>query len=419
MRDSHVLVAIDVGVHHHRVAIGVPGQPLAQELDIDHTPEGFAAFFDAVEAHTQGGTLPVAVAMEGYNGHARPLDQQVLARGWRLFNVNNLKLARYKEIFPGPAKSDPIDARKMLELFALHDQMPIAKGVLCEVEVAPEVNVQLKRLSRRRRVVVDEKVRVLNRMQADLHAVCPGLADITGSVDNLWFLRFLRLRDDLTQLARLHKNTLLKIRGVGQKYAGVIQGWQRHAHFAPEVAYVGPMIVTDACRILDLLTQIDALDAACAQLAQDSELARLIDSIPGFGLTTSTGLAGEIGTLTRFPREASLALYVGMGCLDRQSGQVTRTRRSNQVNRRAQAALMFALARHIEQVPESKAYYDRKRAEGKKHNQALRALGRHLIRVIWSMAKHHRNYEIRTPEALLQTEPVHDPIEEVIDAIAA
>jgi hypothetical protein len=33
--------------------------------------------------------------MEGYNGWARPLDRQVLLRGWRLYNVNNLKLARY------------------------------------------------------------------------------------------------------------------------------------------------------------------------------------------------------------------------------------------------------------------------------------------------------------------------------------
>jgi len=419
MRNSHVLVAIDVGVHRHRVAIGVPGQPLAQELDIDHTPEGFAAFFEAVEAHTQGGTLPVAVAMEGYNGHARPLDQRVLARGWRLFNVNNLKLARYKEIFPGPAKSDPIDSRKMLELFSLREQMPLAKGVLCEVELAPEVNLQLKRLTRRRRVLVNEKVRVTNRMQADLHAVCPGLAEITGAVDNLWFLRFLTRRGDLTQLARLHQSTLLRIRGVGPKYAADIRAWQRHAQFAPEAAYVGPMIVADARRTLDLLTQIDALEAACSQLAQDSELTRLIDSIPGFGIVTSAGLAGEIGTLTRFQTEASLALYVGMACLDHQSGQISRARVSRQVNRHAKTALMFALARHAEQVPESKAYYDRKRAEGKKHNQALRALGRHLIRVIWSMVKNHRNYEIRTPEALLQTEPILDSSEGLIDAIAA
>jgi hypothetical protein len=40
-------------------------------------------------------------------------------------------------------------------------------------------------------------------------------------------------------------------------------------------------------------------------------------------------------------------------------------------------------------------YYDKKRAEGKKPNQAIRALGRHLVRVMWSMMKQGRDYELR------------------------
>jgi len=56
---------------------------------------------------------------------------------------------------------------------------------------------------------------------------------------------------------------------------------------------------------------------------------------------------------------------------------------------------MVAVARHISCVPASKAYYDKKRAQGKRHNQAMRALGRHLVRVIWSMLKNGRDYEMR------------------------
>jgi len=41
--------------------------------------------------------------MEGYNGH--PLDRMIQERGYRLFNVNNLKLARFREIFPGAANT--------------------------------------------------------------------------------------------------------------------------------------------------------------------------------------------------------------------------------------------------------------------------------------------------------------------------
>ena len=90
-------------------------------------------------------------AMEGYNGHARPLDSMVRQRGYRLYNLNNLKFARFKEIFPGAAKSDRIDARKGLELFQLSDHLPLAKEVLQEVSGTPPENEVLKRLTRRRR----------------------------------------------------------------------------------------------------------------------------------------------------------------------------------------------------------------------------------------------------------------------------
>ncbi|WP_292428928.1 transposase [Methylobacter sp.] len=55
----------------------------------------------------------MSIAMEGYNGYARPLDQMIRVRNYRLFNINNLKLARFKEIFPGAAKTDALDARKI------------------------------------------------------------------------------------------------------------------------------------------------------------------------------------------------------------------------------------------------------------------------------------------------------------------
>ena len=143
------------------------------------------------------------------------------SHGYRLFNINNLKLARFKEIFPAAAKNDRIDARKGLELFQLCDHLPRARGVLQEVAATAPENDTLKRLTRRRRSLFDEKSRVLNRMQSDLQAVCPGLLSITNDAENLWFLNFLSHSDDLTKLARLHQKTILGIRAVGHKYASI------------------------------------------------------------------------------------------------------------------------------------------------------------------------------------------------------
>ena len=388
-------VGIDVGSKRHRVGIASPGGEILDEFDMFHTTVGFQDFFHRVESHREALGVPVAVAMEGYNGYARPLDQMIQEKGYTLYNVNNLKLARFKEVFPGGAKTDEIDTRKILELFHLKEHLPMARDVLQEVIPICSVNEKLKRLSRRRRQLVNEKIRIANRIQSDLQAVCPGLLDITHSVSNLWFLRFVTCRRELRRLARLRYPTILKLPGIGDKYAGLIMGWQKEASFSHETDYVGPMIIQDAKRLLELLDQIHALDRAMGKLSEDSQIARRLSSIPGFGPTSVAELAGEIGTLERFPRESGLALYLGMSPLTHQSGQMHRTRTPRQVNRRAKAAMMTAIARHMRCVPESRAYYDKKRVEGKAHNQAIRSLGRHLVRVIWSMLKNNRDYKLR------------------------
>ncbi|ACM21467.1 transposase, IS116/IS110/IS902 family [Geotalea daltonii FRC-32] len=395
MRKSSPLelrVGVDVGCHSHNVAIGLSNGEILEEFSIKHEPEGFRQFFACIEKHEKKHSLPVSVAMEGYNGYARPLDTLVRARDYRLFNINNLKLARFKEIFPGAAKTDEIDARKALELFQLRDYLPVAKDVLQEVRATPKENEVLKRLSRRRRRLVNERVRVLNNFQADLQSVCPGLLEITGDAGNLWFLRFITSVDSLPKLARMREGTIRKLPGIGAKYTGIIITWQKQAHFSHEVEWVSDMILEDAWRILELHESIDSLDRRMAAVAIDSEIAQNLSTIPGFGSTTIAELAGEIGTVERFKDEQSLALYLGMTNLDNSSGKKKGSKPPKQVNERAKAAMMTAVDRHRKQVPQSQTYYRKKRAEGKKHNQAVRALGRHLCRVIFKMLKENRGY---------------------------
>ncbi|MFZ2348879.1 MAG: IS110 family transposase [Candidatus Bipolaricaulis anaerobius] len=391
----HIRVGVDVGCKTHQVAIAGPEGRILENFVIPHSQAGFARFFSRVEKHSSKLGVPVVVAMEGLNGWSRPLDQMILERGYRLYNVNNLKLARFREIFPGGAKTDALDVRKILELWHLQDHLPVAKDVLQEVPEVPPENQKLKRLTRRRRQLVNEKVRVVNRMQADLLAVCPELLAITGDATNLWFLRFLSSRDDLRELRSMAREEVLAIRGIGKKYAGVIAQWQKKARFSAEAEYVGPMIVADARRLLEVLREIATLAEAIEGLVASSPLAQRIDSIPGFGAISSGELAGEIGTMERFHSERSLALYLGMCPLDHQSGEYKGSKRPRQVNRRAKATLMTAVARHMERVPQSRAYYEKKKAEGKKHNQAVRALGRHLVRVMWAMLAQDRDYELR------------------------
>lgn len=56
--------------------------------------------------------------------------------------------------------------------------------------------------------------------------------------------------------------------------------------------------------------------------------------------------------------------------------------------------MMIAVDRHRKQVPESQRYYEKKRQQSKSYNQAIRALGRHLCRIIYQMLTTARPYEM-------------------------
>ena len=393
--ESELQVAIDVGSRVHRVAVGDANGHILDQFDVQHTAHGMDAFFERITLLSQG---PVAVAMEGYNGWARPLDQRILARGWKLFNVNNLKLARYKEIFPAPAKSDNIDSLRMLELFRLRQSLHVARDVLQLVIAAPPENDKLKQLTRRRRQLVNDKIRLMARMVAALQALSPGLLELTGAVDNVWFLSLLTARTDLRKLPGLRDTTLRSLHGIGRKYAALIKTWQKEAVLADDAEWTGPMLHSDASRLLALKREIEDLERQIAAITAESELARRLDSIPGFGLICSAELAGEIGDLARFEGETGLALYLGMAPLPNSSGNYKGSKCARQVNRHAKLAMMSAVARHTKLVPESESYYTKKRKEGKAHNQAIRCVGRQLVRTIWLMVKKGRDYQLASAD---------------------
>jgi len=385
-------VSVDTGCYHHHAAVGLSNGEYLGSFEFAHNKTGFATFFTEINHYQQQSNGDVCIAMEAYNGPACPLDRMIQWRDYRLFNINNVTLSRFKEIFPGAAKTDPIDARKGLELFQLQQTLPLAKNVLQEVAPVAEVEQQLKRLSRRRRRLVNERTRYINALQADLRSLSPGLIDITKDVGNVWFLNFLASATDLRPLARRKEAALLKIKPTGKRYPNVILAWQASAVFSDDMVFVWPLVRQDVLRIIELRTMTKTLDKHLVSRREQSTIGQHLLSIKGFGEPSCAELAGAIGGIERFGKEASLALYLGMAALDNSSGTYRGSKRSKQVNQRAKMAMINAVDKHRKWVEQSGRYYQKKRDEGKKHNQARRSLGRHRARVFFKMLKEDRDY---------------------------
>jgi transposase len=136
-------------------------------------------------------------------------------------------------------------------------------------------------------------------------------------------------------------------------------------------------------RLRELTLAVDALEAEIAALVTEVAPHLLIE--PGFGPLTAAKLIGEIAGATRFPTEARLARAAGVAPIPVSSGKTDRHRLDRGGNRQLNATIHRIAITRARCHPETKAYLDRKRADGKTTREAIRCLKRHLTRRIWHL----------------------------------
>jgi len=107
--------------------------------------------------------------------------------------------------------------------------------------------------------------------------------------------------------------------------------------------------------------------------------------------------AGGGGELrARFANPDALASAAGLAPVLRQLGRVRFLRRSARGNRVLKRALYQSAFCSLRD-PTSRTFYDRKRREGKKHHQAVLALARRRVNVLWAMLTHRTPHQPPKP----------------------
>lgn len=113
--------------------------------------------------------------------------------------------------------------------------------------------------------------------------------------------------------------------------------------------------------------------------------AKMITSMPGIGDTLGAEfVAATGGDMAAFGSADRLAGVAGLAPVPRDSGKISgNLRRPRRYSRRL--LRMFYLSAQVASMhcPESKRFYQRKRAEGKSHKQAILALARRRLNVLW------------------------------------
>lgn len=382
---------IDAGKQtHHCVAIDRDGNVvLSRKVDNDETAllELIAAVIEVADEDD------VCWATDLTDGCAALLIALLAAHAQQLLYIPGRIVHHAAATYRGDGKTDAKDARIIADQARMRtDLQPVR---ICE-----QVAVDLRLLTSHRLDVIHDRVRAINRLRATMLEYFPALEkafDFSKNKAALVLLSHYATPDGLRRIGVARLASWLKARGA-RNSAGVAQAAVEAARSQmttlPAQDVGEPLVAKLAARITAIDEDLATIDAQITALVSRHEKAQILLSMPGFGAVLAATFIAQIGgSLDGFDSVDRLACVAGLAPVPRDSGRISgNLHRPRRFNRRLLRTCYLAALSSLKNSPASRAFYDRKRAEGKTHKQALIALARRRINVIWAMLRDHTPY---------------------------
>ncbi|MCA1777208.1 MAG: IS110 family transposase [Loktanella sp.] len=388
-----ISVGIDAAkVTHWAVAVDADGRVV-----LDHAVENDGQAIDEVVSELRALDGEVVIGLDVVGSFVRFLKATLLAEGFALVHTPGIAVNRAGQGFAGgSAMSDPRDARTIADLVCAHDLRPILPDDDAFVAIRLKVG--------RRRELIQDQTRRISRLRGLLCGIFPGLEralDVACKGPLALLTRYVtsaelrcagkaRLRAHLRKTPHLHGVDALACRALdaarAQKIA--VPGEAPTAELIRDLA-ASPMSLGPLARHrrpLDTRAKIARIDRDLGGLLTDHPDGALIRSLPGMGEVLAAEFLACVCDIRRFRSADALASAAGLAPVQRWSGKRAGWRRAYGGDKALKRVFyQSAFCAVSTNDPLSKAFYDRKRREGKHHTQALIALVRRRVTVIWTM----------------------------------
>lgn len=385
---QRISVGIDIAKEIHWItAIDADGVVLI-DRKLANTPSDIAALADQLTA--LGGAIRVGLDVIG--GIAGLAEAMLAAAGFILVHVPGLAVNRARQgTVGGENKSDPRDAR------TIADQVR-TRADLRRIEPATEIDLEIRLLVGRRRDLVEAQTQRLARMHDLLVGIFPGLEaclDLKTKGPLHLLTRFVtpaELRDAGKKRLIRHLQAAGGLPNVEALADRALAAAAEQTIAVPAERMTARLIRELAAEALASRARLIELDREVEALLERHPDATLIRSLPGMGVVLCAELIAEAGNLSRFRSADALASAAGMAPVLRQSGRSRFLRRPNGGNKGLKRVFYqsaFCSLAHSD----SRAFYDRKRREGKRHHQAVIALARRRVNVLWAVLQNRTPFQ--------------------------
>lgn len=393
---ERIWVGIDVGkAHHHACAIDETGKVVFSKRLSNGQAE-----IEALIARAGKAAGHVRWAVDMTSGSAGLLLAVLSQAGAEMVYVPGRLVNRMAGAFAGEGKSDAKDAFTIAETARLrHDLTPITDP--------DRLVAELRVLTARREDLMGDWVRGVNRLRELLTSIFPALeaAFDYSTRSALVLLTGFSTPDGLRPAGADRIAEHLRTGGAWPKNIPAMVDKALAAAAAqtialPTEAAVAPLIARLAGQLLDLDREIKDLDKQITATFGEHPHATRITSINGFGPILGAQLLAATGgdLQAAFGSSARLAAYAGLAPVPRDSGRIRgNLHRPKRYHRGLRRVFYLAALSAIKPEGPSRTFYQRKRAEGKLHVQALVALARRLIDVIWALLRDGREFRPSPP----------------------
>ncbi|HZX03854.1 IS110 family transposase [Kribbella sp.] len=390
-----VFLGLDVGKEEHH-ACGL--DPAGQRVHDKPLPQSEAKIRAVLEELSARGPVLVVVDQPASIGALAVTVAREL--GIDVAYLPGLAMRRIADLHPGNAKTDARDAYIIAEAAR---SMPHA---LRGVDTGDEALADLQVIVGYDDDLAGEVTRISNRIRGLLTQIHPALERVLGPKAQHPAVLELLIRYAGPQgLAGATRRQLIAVAKprAPRSYAKLVDAIQQ-ALTEQTVTVPG----TRAAELVlpQLATTLQGLLAQRAEAARQIEemldahpLSKVLTSIPGIGVRTGARILLEVGDGTAFPTPGHLAAYAGLAPVTRRSGTSIRGEHPARGGNKQLKRAFFLAAFAALSDPTSRAYYDRKRAQGKKHNAALICLARRRVDVLHAMLRTGSLYQHPTPTA--------------------
>jgi transposase len=315
----------------------------------------------------------------------------LLSAGQEVVFVPGLMVNRCRGAFVGANKTDALDARVIAENARMrHD--------LAAFGVKDDLLVSLRMLVERRKDLVADRTRSITRLRSVLITVFPGLerALSVKTKGSLVLLTHYQTPEAMRRAGEKRMSEWLARRGV----RGASKLARTALRAAREQTIVLPGTDTAAALVARMAGELLDLDARLATATEELEScffshpqARIVASLPGMGPRLGAEFLAAVGDISRFADAGRLAAYAGLAPVSRDSGKTQGRLVSARAGNHSLKRVFFQAAFASLHEAGSRAYYDRKRSEGKRHSQAVLALARRKVDVLWAMLRDNAHYQ--------------------------